>query len=185
MNLLIRMKHKGEATHAATLDFVVKWRITAIKILAILYVGILFSVPGILLSMGLDRFVFGEVSPEADMQKSMFRLIVELSLLAGILAVVAYVGRNLLQLIPFPLDGMFGFEYGRVKEYKNATILATYIVLFSQTIQSKIMSIKEKLGWSKITHSASSSSSPQTEPNGHSRPRSLASESETELATTE
>ncbi len=64
----------------------------------------------------------------------------------GILATLSYVGRNLTQMISFPLDGVNGFDYMRLKEVSSVTILTVFIFTYSSILASKSSALKSKLG---------------------------------------
>ena len=78
-------------------------------------------------------------------KKSLWILIGETILILSILSINYYIFKNLLQAVPFPLDGVANFEYMRVKEVASASILFTVLVVFSETLQVKYQQLKTKL----------------------------------------
>ena len=118
--------------------------ITIIKIIAILYVSILFGFFGITLSYYTDKYILNNIFPYND-SDSDFYLVFQISLIVGILGILSYLGRNLIQMIPFPLEGLHGFEYLRVKEVANGTILAIFIFGFSLVLYNKANQLKKKV----------------------------------------
>ena len=59
--------------------------------------------------------------------------------------VFAFIGRNLIQIIPFPFDGLFGFDYTNVKEVGAGSILLVFMFTFSASLFNKIELLRNKL----------------------------------------
>jgi uncharacterized membrane protein len=76
---------------------------------------------------------------------SVFKLVVETAIVVGIIAVFAFIGRNLIQLIPFPFDGFMGFKYDDVKEVAAGNILLVFMFTFSSVLFNRIELLREKL----------------------------------------
>lgn len=125
------------------------YHITIIKIISILFISILYSIIGILIAYSMDNYVFDarniSTNPIDVDKLSLFRIIGETAFIIGILGVLSYIGRNLVQLIPFPLNGYDNFDYLRVKEVSNGALLTVIIFTFSATLLKKYSQIKYKL----------------------------------------
>jgi hypothetical protein len=80
-----------------------------------------------------------------DVKDSVFKLVFETAIIVGILAVFSFIGRNFIQLIPFPLDGFLGFKYESVKEVQAGNILLVFMFTFSSVLFNKIAILREKL----------------------------------------
>ena len=123
--------------------------ITGIKIISIIYVSILYASIGLILTYGLDKFLFNSSSIKTDdksiEEMTILWVIITTVLFVGCLGVVSYIGRNLIQMIPFPFEGVNGFEYMRVKEVASGGLLLVFLIAFSQTIAKKYKQIKFKL----------------------------------------
>ena len=63
----------------------------------------------------------------------------------SVLGVLTYIGRNVLQKIPFPLDGVSGFDYMRVPEVITGGLLGWTVIIFSGVLDKKIKIINERL----------------------------------------
>ena len=50
-----------------------------------------------------------------------------------------YIARNIVGIIPFPLDGYQGFEHSKVKEVNVPIIFSFVYMLFGEHIKSKII----------------------------------------------
>ena len=123
--------------------------ITCIKIISIMYISILYAVIGLILTCGIDKFLFYSNTIKTDdksiMEMSLFKVVFTTVLVIGLLGIISYIGRNIIQMIPFPLEGMNGFEYMRVKEVASGSLLTVILFAFSDTIFKKYKQIKYKI----------------------------------------
>jgi hypothetical protein len=119
--------------------------ITIIKCIALMYISILFVVSGIFTTHLCDKYIFSNRLSKNDNNKSIIRLTLEISIIIGFITILSYIGRNLIQLIPFPLDNFNGFQYSRVKELQTGTLLTVSLLLYNLTLSSKVTILKEKL----------------------------------------
>ncbi len=127
-------------------DFLSDWRIFIIKIIAIYYIGFIFGVGGFFASILNDRYVYQNIlSKKNDEDKTTFHLMFETIIIIATNNVLAYILRNLLQEIPFPLDGIAGFEYKRVKEFGSGALVITIISLACTPLKDKINILQKRL----------------------------------------
>jgi uncharacterized membrane protein HdeD (DUF308 family) len=120
--------------------------IIALKFADIFLLSAYYVVAALLISAGIDS-VIGKFDKETDKQKSTIRLFAEAILYVFILLVIFYVVRNIIERIPFPLDGWFGFEHSRVKE-RTGDVIFVFILFYFQNyftekldfLHSRIMS---------------------------------------------
>ena len=126
-----------------------KVEVVFLKIFAIFYVSILYVIFGVYITTMLDEYGFVDMLVNNDHQNttkdSVFKLVVETAIVVGIIAVFAFIGRNLIQLIPFPLDGFMGFKYDDVKEVVAGNILLVFMFTFSSVLFNRIELLREKL----------------------------------------
>ena len=54
------------------------------------------------------------------------------------IGIVFYVVRNIVPLIPFPLDGVYGFKHERVKELINATMFVITFLYYHKKILNRL-----------------------------------------------
>ena len=117
-----------------------------IKIFAIFYVSVLYTIFGIYITTLLDEYGFNDLLiNNDDKNDSIFTLVFETSVVVGVIAVFAFIGRNLIQIIPFPFDGLFGFDYSNVKEVAAGSILLVFMFTFSASLFNKIELLRSKL----------------------------------------
>lgn len=55
-----------------------------------------------------------------------------------LIGITAYGLRNVIGLIPFPLEGVAGFEHRRLKELGGATALSLILLFFQDNLRNKI-----------------------------------------------
>ena len=61
-----------------------------------------------------------------------------------LIGIFAYVGRNIVQRIPFPLDETFGFLHKNLKELNAVGFINIFIYSFQYYMQDKLAYIKQK-----------------------------------------
>ena len=120
--------------------------ITLIKIIAIMYISVIDILTGFFISVVVDKYIFPKSFSKDDDKKSIIRLISEISLIISTFSVLAYIARNIIQLIPFPLDDKYGFKYDLVTEVKSGALIMGSLILYCSTLFSKIIIIRNKLG---------------------------------------
>jgi len=121
--------------------------ITFIKIFAIVYSTIIYAYGGLLIAFYSDKYLFSIFDDKTDNdinKKTTFRHFTELCIIVGISSVFGYISRNMLQLIPFPLDQYAGFEYMKVTEVSSGAMLIWVIFNFSMVITRKISILRNR-----------------------------------------
>ena len=61
------------------------------------------------------------------------------------ITICAYIARNIIQLIPFPLEGVYGFEHLKVKEVSSGALLTMFATIFFYDFQNKLMFIRKRI----------------------------------------
>lgn len=111
--------------------------IRSIKVLDIGFITALYLTFGIVLAKLCDK-VLGEFDEEKEHQKPLWQLLIELFLYLWFVGIVVYVVRNVVQSIPFPFHGVYGYDHFRVKELINAVIFFVMFLHFQEYYQKKI-----------------------------------------------
>ena len=116
------------------------------KIGAIGYVTTLYFVFGILLAKAFD-YMYGEFDKKAyeKGEKSLFALGAEIVFHMFILSVLIYILRNIVSVIPYPLEGVGGYEHSRLKELNSPPILSVVTVLFQKNFVDKTKYFVKKI----------------------------------------
>ena len=116
----------------------------SIKILDIGYITVLYVTISIILAFITDK-VMGEFDEKKESRKSKLLLTIEVIITVWLYGVLIYIVRNIVGLVPFPLDGYNGFEHKRVKELQSAMVFTFTFVLFSKYMKSKLSFYYEHL----------------------------------------
>jgi hypothetical protein len=111
--------------------------IRSIKVIDIGFITALYLTFGIVLAKLCDK-VLGEFDEEKEHQKPLWQLLIELFLYLWFVGIVVYVVRNVVQMIPFPFHGVYGYDHFRVKELINAVIFFVMFLHFQEYYQKKI-----------------------------------------------
>lgn len=116
----------------------------AVKLADIGLVTVYYFVFGILFAKGFDS-VYGKFRKDDYDKKGQFMIFLEIILHLFLIGVVAYGLRNAVSAIPFPLDGVAGFQHRRLKELDGGYVLAVVLVLFQKNLMKKISYFSKRI----------------------------------------
>lgn len=108
-----------------------------IKLIDIGYVTSLYFVFGLLAAKAFDYY-YDKFDPEDYKTLPFWKLLGSILLHTFALGVTAYILRNFIEMIPFPLDGVAGFRHHRLKELEGGVMLSVILVLFQNNLTDKI-----------------------------------------------
>jgi hypothetical protein len=104
---------------------------------------------GLITSQIFDNYVFDSDNIKTDnktiQKKPLYEILIKTFLILGLYGVLSYFFRNIIILIPFPLDGYGGFKYADVKEVTSGSIFLIVLLTFSETIIKLYLQIKKKM----------------------------------------
>ncbi len=109
----------------------------AVKIIDIGITTVYFFIIGVLLAKAFDT-VFNYWDEEDYKNRPMWSLFLEIVFHLFCLGVVAYALRNFIERIPFPLDGVAGYNHLRLKELGGGQILPLIMIFFQKNIMYKL-----------------------------------------------
>jgi hypothetical protein len=121
-----------------------------IKLFAILFISVIYAYGGIILTIPTDRYIlsfFYDRTDEELQKKSTSRHIFETTIILSVFGIVAYLGRNIFQSIPFPLDGVNGFKYNQVKEVASGSLLLWILINISPVLTNKIKVLRQRFAF--------------------------------------
>jgi hypothetical protein len=110
--------------------------IRAIKVVDIGYVSTIYFLAAFFLSVSLDR-ALGKFEPAE--RTPTFVLLLQAAIHIWFLGVLSYVVKNLVEMIPFPLDGVKGYQHSRLGELHNATLFSVVVVAFQKNLAARLL----------------------------------------------
>lgn len=109
-----------------------------IKIIDIAYISILYFGFSFACAKATDNY-FGRVIPEIEQQKPFWQITAESIGAVCLFGVAYYLIRNVIERIPFPLDGYMGFSHHQVIQLNSSTSVFSLVYLFfSNFLQTKL-----------------------------------------------
>ena len=129
------MTKKQEITQDQTISNNILMR--AIKIIDIGFIAVIYTSLALLFAKITDR-ILGKFDSVKEEKKPKWQITVEMFILIWIFGILMYISRNIVPLIPFPLDGYQGFVHSKVKELNLVIIFSFVYMLFGEHIKSKI-----------------------------------------------
>ena len=113
--------------------------IGSIKVVDIAYITTFQFILGYTVGMFIDT-LFIKVLENEDSGNA--RLLAEILLQVVVSVVIVWILRNIVQKIPFPLDGVSGFEHKRLKEL-NSPLLDISLFTAQRSLVKKILRVYE------------------------------------------
>lgn len=111
--------------------------VRSIKLVDIGFITVIYFALGILMAESIDA-LYGKFDEEVEKRKSMLQITIELMFLMWVFGVIVYIVRNLVELIPFPLDNISGFDHLQLKELKSAVVFVFILLQFTQHFRQKL-----------------------------------------------
>jgi hypothetical protein len=115
-----------------------------IKIIDIAYVAAIYLTLGSVLSITIDRQLGKFDKEEAD-KKSTAQLYGEVLLHFASIGILMYIVRNVVEWIPFPLNGVFGYDHIRLNELRNAGLFGVIFFLFQNNLREKLVYLSKRV----------------------------------------
>ena len=108
-----------------------------VKLVDIGYVTFLFFMFGLVFAKGFD-LLYGKFNKDKYKKEPTWKLLVEILLHVFAIGVVAYILRNVVELIPFPLEGVAGFRHSMLKELEGGHVMTIVLILFQKNLEEKV-----------------------------------------------
>ncbi len=113
----------------------------AVKMADIGYTMAIFFTIGYLVGNTVDSF-FLKLYGREYKNKTKNRLLLEVLVQVIVIGLISYLGRNIVELVPSPFDGVSGFRHLETKEIKNGAYLTVFLFMFQYSLQDKLLYIK-------------------------------------------
>lgn len=117
--------------------------IRGIKILDIGYISTIYLSFAFVTSIYIDK-LFGELDPEKADEEDIYHLTLSVLVNFFILGVVAYVIRNIVEHIPFPLNNVYGYNHFKLKELTSGGAIMMMLFFFQTNLQNKLRYIAKR-----------------------------------------
>jgi hypothetical protein len=108
-----------------------------IKIIAISLTSIYFILLGSSFSLYIKNHIT-KYDEDIYFNKSKFKIFIEVSIIISLLGISHYIIRNIVERIPFPFEGIGGFQYKMLKEIGGGIILSYVLYVFHPDLHKKI-----------------------------------------------
>jgi hypothetical protein len=118
--------------------------IRSIKILDIGYATVFYIIASLITISLVNKYIYGKLNKEKEESKSNKKLVFDIIVKVWLISILAYIIRNVFSSIPFPLQGVQGYDHLRVKEVVNNSILLSFMILFDDNLQYKITILKTR-----------------------------------------
>jgi hypothetical protein len=105
--------------------------IRGLKIIDISFITILYFIVGFICSRYINRF-YTTINPNYK-QTSKWILFLQVCGQLMVVAILVYIIRNVVSLIPFPFEGFYGYEHFRVKELHSGGVALGFGIFYGQT----------------------------------------------------
>jgi hypothetical protein len=115
-----------------------------IQVIDLFYMTILQVLSAVGVTILIDDYIVQE-DHEKDNKKSTSRLLVEACLYSGMLWVTIHFVGKLIRMIPFPLDGWYGFNHKKQEEYHFLSIIPPFAIIFCDSIHYKLEEIRHRI----------------------------------------
>lgn len=109
-----------------------------IKIIDIGFITIIYVFISFFTSVEIDNKL-GKFNPIKANKKSLFRIFLELCLHIYLIGVYIYIVRNIIELIPYPLQGYEGYDHIRLKELGGGVMFAFVFFSFQYNLREKML----------------------------------------------
>ena len=110
----------------------------AVKLLDIGLVTMYFFILGLAAAKVFD-FVIRQMGNEDYEKTPLGLLFLEITIQMVFIGIIAYILRNIVGLIPFPLNGVGGFQHSRLKELDGGEVLAIALIMFQTNLYDKVI----------------------------------------------
>ena len=129
------MKKKQEQQEQSIMNNLL---LRSIKFIDIGFLTIIYTFFAFLFAKITDR-TLGPFNSTKESEKPKWKVTIELFILIWIFGLLMYLVRNVVILIPFPLDGFQGFSHIKVKELHIPIVFSFLYLLVGEHFRSKIL----------------------------------------------
>lgn len=115
-----------------------------VKIIDIGYVSMIYITFAIGLSYLYDAFL-GKFNKEEEDKKSIPRILLELIAVFWLYGIIIYIVRNIVKMIPFPLNKIGGFDHSTLKDLRSAGMFTVVFFYFQNNIKARMQHVFDRI----------------------------------------
>lgn len=115
-----------------------------VKMVDIVYITIMYAIPALAVGIYLDK-LYGQFDPKKHDRRPLLYTAADVATHIGIMGIVAYLARNVIPLIPFPLEGIRGYQHTKTKEVANATFFMVFMVAVQSNLPAKFKYLNARI----------------------------------------
>lgn len=115
-----------------------------VKIIDIGFITLIYFLIAFFSSFYIDEKLGIFDSKLAD-NKNIFILFGEVSLHIYFIGVFTYIIRNLIELIPYPLNGYDGYDHSKLKELGGGVVFTFIFFIFQNNLRSKLIYLYKRI----------------------------------------
>jgi hypothetical protein len=121
-----------------------EFKLRGVKIIDIAYIATIYLILGAVLSLIIDRQL-GNFDPEEADNKTNVQLYLEVIIHFAFIGVLMYIVRNAVEWIPYPLNGVYGYNHMKLNELKNASLFGVIFFTFQKHLKDKLVYISNRV----------------------------------------
>lgn len=118
--------------------------IRSIKIIDIGFLTVFYFLIAFFSSVYIDKKLGQFDTRKAD-KKNIFILFLEIIVHIWLIGVFTYFVRNIIELVPYPLNGIDGYDHSKVKELGGGVVFTFVFFLFQTNLRDKLLYIYKRL----------------------------------------
>lgn len=73
------------------------------------------------------------------------RIVMEIIAHSAATAILAYFARNIFQLVPFPLEGVYGFKHLKVSEVNSSATFIVFLITFNKPLRELVGELQKRI----------------------------------------
>ena len=118
--------------------------IRSVKILDIGFITVIYFLIAFFSSVYIDDKL-GKFDPKKADKKNIGLLFGEVCLHIYLIGVFTYVIRNLIELIPYPLNGIDGYDHKKLKELGGGVVFTFVFFIFQTNLREKLLYLYQRI----------------------------------------
>ena len=120
-----------------------QYRRFVLRLVDLSMIGILYFIGGVCISNILNN-IFHEYDKEVYDNTPTYKIVLELFLHSSLIMILAWMLRSTVYKIPFPLDGLWGYNHSKLSEIKGGILISFSIFVLLTDFRKKIIHLSRQ-----------------------------------------